>query len=280
MLNPALSIEQFDKPPIPLINPDTGEKVKLRLRRMSFAREISALPSDILEIHKILVEGRRSKNESIYVIVSAWNKLSIYEEYWKSFNFTSEIEYLTYYGLPDGSTLAGWTVMVNLFDKSTFVLLGEQVIAFMMRLVGHFEKNPDKRKQAYQSIFDNYCSLYDNFDKNSFFEILRKFIRKNYEEPLAEQAGSTIEEYRLSQRISKKRAPRKYRKRVLVDTDKQEIMPMIPKDFQWEDGSCSHCIPKILIIGICKKYIEELERIVNESNPSLLPKRPEEIREL
>lgn len=282
MLSPALSIEKYDRPPIPLVDPDTGEKIKLRLRRMSFAREISSLSSDMLELHELIIVGRKSRNESVYMIVAAWNKIRSYEKYWQSFNFTSEPEYLAYYGLPDGTTLAGWTVMVNLFDKPTFVLLGEQVLAFMMRLIGYYEKDFDNRKRAYQAVFDSYCSINDSFDKNSFFDILRQFVRKNYEESLAQRQGTTVEQFRARRNASVKRnKPATHKSRLIVKTNgKQNFGPYISQDFDWKDESCPYCLPKVEIIKVCKDYINKLEKMVRSVDPKLLPTRPAEIEDL
>lgn len=281
MLSPALSIEKYDRPPIDLVDPDTGEKVRLRLRRMSFAREIESLPIDLLELHQLIIAGRKSKNESVYMIVAVWNKIRNYEKYWESFKFGSEMEYLAYYGLPDGATLAGSTVMVSLFDKSTFVLLGEQILAVMMRLIGYYEKDHDNRKKAYQSIFDSYCSLNESFDRNSFFGVMRQFIMKTYEEPLARQSGLTVEQFRARRNNSSKRdKPATRKNRMLVDIlGKQNFGPHISQDFDWKDEFCPYCIPKVEIIKVCKDYITKLERVVKNINPKLLPSRPSEIKD-
>lgn len=137
---------KWDKPPLPFVDPDTGEKIKLRLRKMSFAREVSSLPGDILELHKLLIKYRSNRNSDIYMIVSVWNKLRVYDKFWISLNFTSEEEYLAYYGLPEGLTLASWTIMVNLFDRATFVLLGDQVLNYMIRAIGQYQSDTDERK--------------------------------------------------------------------------------------------------------------------------------------
>ena len=108
---------------IPLKDPRTSRKIRLRLRRMEFAKEIESLPTNLKDLHKVLLGGRRDRNDSVYRMVSAWNRMRPCTDYWEEFGFQSEAEYLAYFGLPDGTTLAHWTVVVTLFDRATFVLL-------------------------------------------------------------------------------------------------------------------------------------------------------------
>ncbi len=72
-------------------------------------------------LHKMLIEGRRDRNASIYRMVSAWCKLQDVTDFWEQFGFQSEDAYLQYFGLPEGRLLGRWMVMVKLFDKPAFL---------------------------------------------------------------------------------------------------------------------------------------------------------------
>src|SRR3989344_2852744 len=148
---------------IPLRDPATGRKIRLRLRVMDFAQELTtSLPKDIGKLHGLMVKARQDRNESIYRLVSVRNRLHLADEnFWERFNFRSEAEYIVHFGLPDGSTLARWTVMATLFDKPTFVLLGEEVLAYMLQAIVDYQDDTDERKKDYQSIFDAYCKAHD-----------------------------------------------------------------------------------------------------------------------
>lgn len=263
----------YNQPAIPLIDILTRRKVTLRLRTMSFRREIGALPSDMRELHELLIEYRNKGNENTYMIVSAWNKLRIYEDFWKPFKFQSESEYLAYYGLPDGATLAGWTVMVNLFDKATFVLLGDVVLSFMMRMIGQYQPDTDARKKDYQEIFDRYCRAHDAFDKTTFYNLIQRYVAEMYEKPRAQEAGISHEKWLRNRGLQHQG---KTRRRVIRDAPNvQGIGPKITQDFDWQDEQCSHCVSKLAVINAFQAYTEMLEaRILENLGREYLPDRP------
>jgi hypothetical protein len=240
---------------------------------MSFSREIEDLPIDMLKLHEMITEKRLAGNEIIYDTVAAWNKLRKYERYWTSFKFSSEDEYLAYYDLPDGVTLASWTVMVNFFDKSTFLLLGSEVLSFMMRSVGEYQNNTDERKKDYQAIFDKYCDTRDDFDKTDFYKTVRHYVGMKYERPLAKQAGLSHEDWQRQQSV-RSNGERKRREVVTVST-KQEFGPKIDHDFSWKHERCSLCQAKIEIIEAYKEYVSKLELVVSKNlGKQHLPYRP------
>lgn len=277
MTGPATAA-QWNKPSIPLKD-EKGKKVKLQLRRMSFAREIEGLPADMLKLHEMITERRLAGNEIIYDTVAIWNKLRNYERYWTSFKFSSEDEYLAYYDLPDGVTLASWTVMVNFFDKSTFLLLGSEVLSFMMRSVGEYQNNTDERKKDYQAIFDKYCGTREDFDKTAFYKIVRHYVGMKYERPLAQQVGLSHEDWQRQQSI-RSNGERKRREVTPVNT-KQEFGPNIEHDFSWKHVRCSLCQAKIEVIKAYEEYVEKLESVVlDRVGRQYLPCRPEAIKNL
>ncbi|HLD63810.1 MAG: hypothetical protein A3C11_01185 [Candidatus Sungbacteria bacterium RIFCSPHIGHO2_02_FULL_49_12] len=171
--------------PVIALEDEDGKKLRLQLRMMSFRQELSSLPQDAAELHKMLITARGKKNETIYQMVLIWNKLaSKHKNYWTAMHFASEPEYLAYYGLPDGNTLAQWTVMVNLFNRTTFVLLGDEALSFMMHAVGEFQTNAEMRKKDYGEIFDHYCREHESFDKTAFYDVVWKFVQNRYKEQI------------------------------------------------------------------------------------------------
>lgn len=167
----------------------SGKKIQLQLRTMTFWKELAPLPEEIARLHEMLIAARGRRNESIYQMVLVWNKLaSKHKNYWTAMHFASEPEYLAHYGLPDGTTLAQWTVMATLFDKDTFVLLGDEVLSFMMLAVGEFQTNAEIRKKDYGEIFNHYCREYESFYKAAFYDMVWKFVQNRYEQQVKGRA--------------------------------------------------------------------------------------------
>lgn len=275
----VLLADKYNQPPIPLVDLDTGEKIKLRLRRMSFRREISSLPSDMLQLHELLISRRGERNAAIYNMVACYEKLRVYPDFWTTFQFSSESEYLAYYALPDGRTLAAWLVMVNLFEKATFILLGDDVLSYMLRAVGQHEESPDGRKKAYQEIFNRYCSLYDSFDKTAFFDVMRRFVQETYEQPQAEAAGLKHEEWTRLQH--QRRTGVTVRREIVPTEEKQQFGPKIQQDFKWNARNCPYCVSKNTIILDFQRYTDQLEQIISENlGHERIPERPLAIRDL
>lgn len=277
----ALTAEAYNRPPIPFVDINTGKKIRLRLRTMSFEREIGDmnLPADMLERHRLFIFYRNKQHEDRYMMVAVWRSFAIYERYWISFGFQSEEEYLIYYGLPDGSTLAGVTIMVSLFDKATFILLGEEVLSYMIRAVGEYQKDTDARKKNYQAIFDRYCEKHEAFDKATFYDEIRRYIIEVYEQPLAEQEGLNREQWLRERQI--KKAERTKRRVIVKAIQGQQVTPRIEHDFEWREERCPYCLSKITIIEAFQNYTRRLETIIREKlGAEQLPEKPPIIQNL
>lgn len=288
----------YMQPPIPLIHPDTGEKIKLSLRRMTFQREISSLdlPVDVVKIHHMMIHSRTNQYKEVYNMITYWYKLKVDPLYYQGFGFGNEDEYLAYYNLPCGRTLAALEVIVQLFDKATFILVGDQVLDFMMRMVSKYQNNPDEKKKDYQAIFDAYCSFYDGFEKTAFYDRVKRFVIEKYEMPLAAAQGLTHEQWILQKRKGKRH------ERIIVplETGKQKTGPTIEKDFTWikdKDATRdaqerakkkqiriqenSQEYPTSMIVQGFQKYAAELEAIIRKNlGDKFLPERPPAIRNL
>jgi len=263
------------RPPIPFVDPETGKKIQLHLRRMDFRREVDVLPADFKELQELMLKYRGRENEDRYMLVLVWNKLKKSDRYWQVFKFNSEAEYLAYYDLPDGTTLGMWSLMVELFDKPTFCLLGDQVLSFMIRLVGEYQTDTDERKKDYRAIFDRYCEHYDAFDKSSFYDLIRRYVEEKYVIPQAKAAGMSWKEWhrkRQDERVKTRSTKRRTTREAPKD---QKVDPKIGRDFDWRTEQCSSCVLKIEIIAAFQEYTSQLEELIRERlGEGVLPKRP------
>lgn len=281
MYNP-ITAEKWDKPPIRLVHPDSGKKIRLQLRKMAFKKELTGLPADMLQIHELLIAQRSERNANTYAMVAAWSKLKVHEHYWTAFHFTSESEYLAYYGLPDGATLAGWTVMVHLFDKATFILLGDEILSYMMRTIGEYEEETEERKKDYQMIFDRYCDAHDYFDKTMFFDTIRRYVVQKYEEPRAQAEAVSLEEWRRQRQVNMRgTALRRSVVNVGVQGPTHDGGPRVEQDFAYRRELCSACKEKLSIIEAWQHYAEDLETMIRKHiGRQRLPPKPELIKKM
>ena len=169
------------------------------MRRQNFKEELSTLPNDLVSLVRLLIQSRDRANGAVYEILTIWNKLRTHEKYWVELRFPSEASFLAHYGLPDGSTLAAWTAMVQLFDRSTFVLLGEHALVYLMGSIGEYQDNLEQRKRDYAYLFQTYSRQHSNYSRPTFFAAVRAFVVERYEKPLAAAAGISHDEW-LKQR--------------------------------------------------------------------------------
>jgi len=279
----ALTAEKWFQPAIPLVD-ENGQKIKLRLRRMTFEREIDSLPADLKELHNLMVTQRSDRNESMYMMVAAWCKLKRYHQYWKSFHFQSEQEYLIYYDLPEGATLGQWEVIVKLFDKSTFTLLGHNILSYMLRYIASYQSDSDERKRDYQAIFDNYCKVNEAFDKTTFYSTIRHYVDGKYVKPQEQQGGTTRETRRKGGGRKKEEPlrPGQRKRRVTREaTDGQQYGPHVERDFDWKTEQCSACKVKIALIEDLILQLELCEELIRKRfSEKEVPVRPPSISDL
>ncbi len=280
----VLTVEAYNRPPIWLLD-ENGQKIRLRLRRMSFVTEIKGMkfPVEILEQHNLLVSDLLfDRNEKIYTAVARWHNLtSKHPGFWTSLGFRSEDEYLAFYNLPDGVTLGGWVIMINLFNKQTFILLGDTVLFYMMRAIGEYQKDPEKRKKDYQAIFDRYCDVFQSFDKAAFYDVVRLYVESMYERPSATQEGLDLDKWRREKaKQQKKKSQKKERKIVNVEIETPTGKKTV-KDFVWENRTCPYCREKEVVIETFKDYVSLLEKIILQNlGKDGLPQRPDILDEL
>jgi hypothetical protein len=226
------------RPVISLRSP--RNKVRLHLRKIDFKKELEKLPSDTRALIELLIQSRSKVNGGIYETVTIWNKLRSYDKYWINFQFKSETQFLAYYCLPDGATLAHWTILVELFDHDTFVLLGDEVLLYMMRWVGQHQTDVEQRKRDYQAIFERYCRINETFNRAAFYEVVRNY---------------TTERYGKSKLVSK--------------TSRTILSP-----------SKSRSLLQTQVIKDFLDYTRELEKLLAVNHEIVLPEKPESIRAL
>lgn len=312
----SMSNRSFDKPPIKLIDPDTGKKCKLALRKMSFSKETHILPSDLLQIHDLVIAGRTKQNEGCYQMVLAWYKLKkTYEKYWTSYGFLTEKAYLAYYDLPTKNTLDSWANKAELFDKATFTLLGVEVLDYMVLRVDIYQSELDQQKLDYQGIFDQYCSVMDSFEKTKFFEIVNQYLRKKYHETLEEKQRKQVfnpvlaakeilfkpdteetktEEISFPQattvaEVEVKSVPnaaltvgsRKIKQMVKADSDQQEIRPVVTHQQIYKNKNCTFCLQHVELINALIAHVQKTEHVIRrELGEQYLPKRAKLIEKI
>jgi hypothetical protein len=246
---------------------------------MAFQKELEELPSDMKALIELLIQSRSRINGGIYETVTIWNRLRNYDNYWLNFRFDSEAQFLAHYCLPDGTTLAQWTVMAQLFDRATFVLLGDEVLLYMMRWVGQYQAGADERKKDYEIIFDRYCRAQDDFNKLAFYDVVRKYVIERYEKPLAKQAGMSHVEW-LKHRAKQARG-KIFRPQVVDASRAQFRSPKVQRDFAWKQDECPYCSTKTQIIQNFIAYTRQLEQLVAKSQSEVaLPKKPDNLRSL
>ena len=268
---------QWTQPMIPMVN-EAGERITLSLRRLTLERELAALPADMQELHKFFIEIRENQNKNVYLAVLVWKKLRCYDKYWTSFGFVSEAEYLAYNDLPDGSTLSAWSVMVNYFDKDTFVLLGDELLRFLLRNIGEYQTDSAIAKKDYQAIFDKYSGIYDAFDKQSFKRVLRQYIEETYIKPELEKQKITREEWNQKKEAKKRKQVHVQRRYVPTQSSRKNANSSQNYDFKWKEEKCPTCVKNEPILMAASKHIRDLEEIIRmHIGKDAVPRRPKSL---
>lgn len=280
------------KPRLRLVDPETGKKIRLSLRKMDFTKELSKVPKNPLKNHEAIISCRGDQNAATYNMVLNWKQLCRSGDYWwKNFGCNTEAEYLAYYGLPDGSTLGHWAVMVQTFDRATFVLLGPEVLAFMMRLVSEHQKNADTQKLDYQAIFDRYSKAHESFDRTDFCDTVRQYIAEQYAWQIREREGRREEERRGRERAVATSSPTAATVATPANGETTEAMFVATTLAveQLNDGriaalaspaACTECARKEEILAEFDRYVSNLEGIISTRlSPKALPYKPKVLQQ-
>jgi len=257
------------------------EKITLNLRKFRFEPEIkdAAYPSDLTESINRFIQLRADMIENRYEQVTLYIHMKQFGSFWEDFGCVSIDEWMAKLDLPGRDTLAMREIMVRLFSRETFLLVGDEVLGEMIFLVSRFQTDPEKKKADYQRIFDAYCKVQDSFDKTEFRKIVNWYVNTNY-------ASKTIEVEDI-----KARPPRHLKKGVQAvkvarpvaeivvpeaPADEEALEPVadLPEsamDFVIEHRLCSGCRAR-------DAYIAQLRRvIVDEAGLNKVPERPRNI---
>jgi hypothetical protein len=261
------------------------EKISLDLRKLRFESEIknAGCPTELAEAINYLIQIRADGIENRYRQVMAYIHIQQFGSFWQDFGCKSLDEWLAKFDLPTGSTLANREIMVRLFSRETFLLVGDEVLGDMMYLVTRFQTNPEKKKADYARIFDAYCKVNDSFDKTEFRKIVNWYVNTTY-------ASKSIEPEHVKDRPPRQlpkgtqsgKVARPVADIVIDEADREERietddavpLPSLPPssmDFVIEHRLCAGCRAR-------DSYIARLERvIVDELGAGRLPERPRDI---
>lgn len=259
----AVSPAIAKRPTMPL--KDSQSKLRLRLRKQSYTDELSRLPDDVGSLTKLLIQSRERANSAIYEILIIWNKLRTHEKYWAELGFPSEASFLAHYALPDGGTLATWTVMVQLFDQSTFILLGEHALLYLMGSIEEYQRNPEQRKRDYADLFHSYCRQQHIFSRQTFFAAVRGFVAERYEKSLAKAVGLSHGEW-LSQKSKRLVGAQP---QIAGPVSNEPVNPEFAQPVLFLSGTDVEALRSLIY------YVERLEELVRSKiGESELPPKP------
>lgn len=256
--------------------PNRDGGIRLGLRVLKIEREIAELhlPNDIKKLMEGALADRQLTFECKYRQVCRWIEMQKRGSFWRDFGCKTLEELWARLDLPGGVALANWEILVRLFDRETFLLVGDDALGYMTRYIATYQQNIELRKQDYQQIFDNYCKQYAAFDASSFRRHINWHVNQKYVLP-------QLDEPRRQQLEKSKKPPRlvpagviQRREAVTIDQTESQaplISPAKPatpiKDFAIRYDTCGGCADR-------DRYIAELESvIVRHLGAEYIPKK-------
>lgn len=259
------------------------EKISLNLRKLRFESEIkhAGYPTNMEEAINRFIQVRADMIEGRYEQVMLYIYIQQFGTFWQDFGCKSLDEWLANLDMPTGSTLANREIMVRLFSKDTFILLGDEILGEMMYLVSRFQTDPEKKKADYARIFDAYCKMNDSFDKTEFRKIVNWYVNTNYASKRIEVEDTKARPPRdVAKGISSVKVARPVGEIVVDEMEPIEAiqeedttpLPESPMDFVIEHRLCAGCRAR-------DAYIAQLRRvIVSEIGLNRVPERPRDIQ--
>lgn len=247
---------------------DNFGRLKLQLRTLQFNTELQKM--DLLDdikglIHQLL-HFRRQSFEFKYEMVFILTKLRQKGSFWLDFGYNSLDELLIHLDLPNGTTLGMWEVLVRLFDKDTFLLVGDEVLGYMTRVIALHQPDSNIRKSDYQAIFDAYCTSYPTFDKKKFCDTIDRYTTKKY--LLTEQYGDDVR----ASRAGLRKGQGVLRGLSPVSDGAQEG-PELIQDFSIRVLQCNGCQAREKALLAYNAHLAKLERQIKEQGGEI-PQRP------
>lgn len=259
------------------------EKITLNLRKFRFEPEIkdASYPSDLTESINRFIQLRADMIENRYEQVTLYIHMKQFGSFWEDFGCVSVDEWMAKLDLPGRDTLGMREIMVRLFSRETFLLVGDEILGEMIFLVSRFQTDPEKKKADYQRIFDAYCKVNDSFDKTEFRKIVNWYVNTNYASKTIEVEDIKARPPRqLKKGIHAAKVARPVAEIVVRESEAQANeealepildLPESAMDFVIEHRLCSGCRAR-------DAYIAQLRRvIVDEVGLNRVPERPKNI---
>lgn len=259
------------------------EKITLNLRKFRFEPEIkdAAYPSDLTESINRFIQLRADMIENRYEQVTLYIHMKQFGSFWEDFGCVSVDEWMAKLDLPGRDTLGMREIMVRLFSRETFLLVGDEILGEMIFLVSRFQTDPERKKADYQRIFDAYCKVNDSFDKTEFRKIVNWYVNTNYASKTIEVEDVKARPPRqLKKGVSSVKVARPVSEIVVGEQEAQaneealEPIPDLPEstmDFVIEHRLCSGCRARDAYIALLRRVI------VDEVGLNRVPERPKNI---
>jgi hypothetical protein len=122
-----------------------------------------------------------TQSESDYTIVAGWVILRETPNYWRSFGYTSEAEFLRCNGFPDVQRLEHLLTLVELVNRETFITLGADTLDHLVSTVSQHQDDPEERAKDYEAIWDMYGKTFDTYDRATFHRTVTDYVTEMYE---------------------------------------------------------------------------------------------------
>lgn len=248
-------------------------KLHLKLRTLKFESELRrmSLPQETRDLLNYLVRLREETLRNKYDTVFAFTMLKQHGSFWEDFGYSSFDHMLSELDLHNGETLGMWEVLVHLFDRDTFLLVGDDTLYYMTRTVGEHQTNVDKKKEDYQKIFDLYCAKYIVFDKVNFRRTINMYVNERYVRPAGIHVADSVK--RPPQRPAAQGTVRIQSVKPVSGT--QNYGPKLEYDFEVRHIRCSGCVEKEQQLKAALFHIHRLEALVKSVGAvAQLPARP------
>jgi hypothetical protein len=239
-------------------------RIKLGVRTLKLEKEIAQmkLPRDVEEAARLTLQMRNDELEARYNKTLRFIHLQSLGDFCTVFGCKSTQEWLAQNDLSCGSALASQEILVRLFDKQTFMTVGDVMLDDMTFLVSKHQSDSELRKRDYQAIFDTYLKSNDTFDKVEFRKILYWYVNTTYKPEGRDTKDNTARPPRAEPKgWASQKKPR--------PNESEASAAELPNDFEVETRPCA-----------CgwREYALELENIIrSELGAKRLPARPKEL---
>jgi hypothetical protein len=141
------------------------------------------LPRDAKDLVTWMLANRQQILESKYEQVACYLRLREAGSFYRDLGYRNFDELLIGLDLPVGHTLASWEQLLRLFDKETYLLIGEDLLQEMIHVVRLNVDNADERMLHYQTILENYAAEFPAFEKTTFRSHINWYVNKRLVTP-------------------------------------------------------------------------------------------------